>query len=95
MYTVSMDKKTTREHQITRTQLDALREINDEWGGRLSNNMGISTPTIRALERLGLVEISWGRRSEELAPAGWTGRVYVSQHWFAVITDAGREELAR
>lgn len=71
---------------MTEAQAQALAEIR-ELGGSISNGMGISTSTIRALERLGYVEVRWGKRTERMAPQGWTGRVYVDQSWWAQIKE--------
>jgi hypothetical protein len=74
--------------KLSNSQKAALFEL--DTFGTLGNDMGISRTTMRSLERLGLAEVRWGERRERMAPAGWTGRVYVTQPWFAQITDKGR-----
>lgn len=77
---------------LTPAQKRALQEIAD-MGGHIGQGLGIRKSTVLALEKLGLVTFSQGRRSEKLAPGGWTGRVYVSDNWFAALTDEGRKAV--
>ena len=79
--------------QITEAQRAALLEL-IEVGGYGGTYLGIRTSTVRSLEKLGLVTVAWGKRTERMSAAGWTGRVYVENNWTAFITDAGRAAVS-
>ena len=83
--------------RLSNAQLKALVAASADRNGKLFNGYGVSLPTVRYLESLGLVAVVSKVRRDEYTRAGRLriGRrcpLYVE--WTATITEAGRAYIA-